>query len=108
MDSYDVNKGQWLNMWGKLCRGSAGISGFPDWVKILGHMFFDIIDRDGDGILSYNEIKMFYAKLIGIEEKNLEKFSTEAYRAMTAVRKNFIFFKVVNLILRIVMLNISE
>ena len=87
MDSYDVNKGQWLNMWGKLCRGSAGISGFPDWVKILGHMFFDIIDRDGDGILSYNEIKMFYAKLIGIEEKNLEKFSTEAYRAMTAVSK---------------------
>ena len=87
VDSYDVNKGQWLNMWGKLCRGSAGISGFPDWVKILGHMFFDIIDRDGDGILSYNEIKMFYAKLIGIDEKNLEKFSTEAYRAMTAVSK---------------------
>merc|ERR1712227_498713 len=84
VDTTDVNKDQWLNMWGKLCRGSAGISGFPDWVKILGTMFFDIIDRDGDGVLNYDEVKRFYSKLIGFADKDLEKFTTEAYRAMTA------------------------
>ena len=89
MDTTDVNKDQWLNMWGKLCRGSAGISGFPDWVKILGTMFFDIIDRDGDGVLNYDEVKRFYSKLIGIADKDLEKFTTEAYRAMTAVSQLF-------------------
>merc|ERR1712086_632179 len=31
----DINLDDWLNMWGKLCRGSAGISGFPIWVKLL-------------------------------------------------------------------------
>ena len=89
VDTTDVNKDQWLNMWGKLCRGSAGISGFPDWVKILGTMFFDIIDRDGDGVLNYDEVKRFYSKLIGIADKDLEKFTTEAYRAMTAVSQLF-------------------
>jgi len=84
VDTTDVTLPQWLNMWGKLCRGSAGISGFPDWVKLLGHMFFDIIDRDGDGVLAYDELKNFYANLIGIDKKDLEKFSTEAHRAMTA------------------------
>ena len=34
-------------MWGKLCHGAAGISGFPIWVQLLGHLFFDTIDRDG-------------------------------------------------------------
>ena len=50
--SYSINTdnislNQWLNMWGKLCHGAAGISGFPIWVQLLGHLFFDTIDRDG-------------------------------------------------------------
>ena len=52
-------------------------------------MFFDIIDRDGDGVLNYDEVKRFYSKLIGIADKDLEKFTTEAYRAMTAVSQLF-------------------
>lgn len=43
----NITKNQWLNMWGSLCKGSAGMSGFPIWVQLLAHVFFDIIDRDG-------------------------------------------------------------
>ena len=38
---------QWLNMWGRLCHGSAGISDFPIWVQLLPELFFEVGDRDG-------------------------------------------------------------
>ena len=38
---------QWLNMWGRLCYGAAGISDFPIWVQLLPELFFDVGDRDG-------------------------------------------------------------
>ena len=43
----DISLNQWLNMWGKLCRKASGISGFPNWVQLLAHIFFTTIDRDG-------------------------------------------------------------
>ena len=38
---------QWLNMWGRLCYGAAGISDFPIWVQLLPELFFEVGDRDG-------------------------------------------------------------
>ena len=42
-----MNLKQWLNMWGRLCYGSAGISDFPIWVQLLPELFFQVADRDG-------------------------------------------------------------
>ena len=53
IDADNISLNQWLNMWGKLCRGAAGISGFPIWVQLLGILFFDTIDRDGKPMISY-------------------------------------------------------
>ena len=65
-------------MWGKLCHGAAGISGFPIWVQLLGHLFFDTIDRDGKYRVSqqvldenfvsikFREIK-FWIKIFGLK-----------------------------------------
>ena len=72
-------------MWGKLCRGAAGISGFPIWVKLLCQLFFDTIDRDHDGVLSEQEIRNFYDVLIEVPQDELDKVTKEGYRAMTAV-----------------------
>lgn len=80
-----MNLQQWLNMWGRLCYGSAGISDFPIWVQILPDIFFKVIDRDEDGLLAFDEVKNFYTQLVGIEESpQLEKICKEGYRAMTA------------------------
>lgn len=80
-----MNIEQWLNMWGKLCRGSAGLSDFPIWVQILPEVFFNVIDRDEDGFLGYDEFKNFYKILLGIQDSvQLEKVCKEGYRAMTA------------------------
>jgi hypothetical protein len=87
VDNITIN--QWLNMWGRLCRGAAGISGFPYWVQLLAHTFFYTIDRDDDGILSDQEIKNFYKDFIGVSANELDKVSMEGMRAMTAVIKDF-------------------
>ena len=87
----DINLDDWLNMWGKLCRGAAGISGFPIWVKLLCQVFFDTIDRDHDGVLSKQEMRNFYEVLIEVPQDELDKVTNEGYRALTAVSTFRIF-----------------
>lgn len=83
--SKKMNIRQWLNMWGRLTYGSAGISSFPIWVQLLPEVFFKVIDRDEDGLLGYDEVKQFYKDFIGIKDPaKLEKVIKEGYRAMTA------------------------
>jgi len=75
---------QWLNMWGRLCHGAAGLSGFPIWVQLLPEVFFEVIDRDHDGVCSFQEVKNFYESFVGVPKDKLEKVAQEGYRAMTA------------------------
>lgn len=84
VDVKHISLNQWLNMWGKLCRGAAGISGFPFWVQLLAHIFFDAIDHDSDGKITLEEMKRFYKDMIGVQGEELEKISKEGYRALTA------------------------
>lgn len=80
-----MNLNQWLNMWGRLCYGSSGISDFPIWVQLLPELFFEVADRDDDGILSKAELKNFYCKISGITDPTtLDKTTNEGYRALTA------------------------
>ena len=71
------------------------ISGFPIWVSLLGIIFFEVIDRDEDGILEFDEIKNYYKGLVGVKEEDLYVVSKEGYRALTAVRKCFFVYKFV-------------
>lgn len=80
-----MNLKQWLNMWGRLCYGASGISDFPIWVQLLPELFFQVADRDADGIISKAEIKNFYEILSGIKDPvTLQKTTNEGYRALTA------------------------
>ena len=65
------------------------ISGFPIWVSLLGIIFFEIIDRDEDGILEFDEISNYYKGIVGVKDEDLYVVSKEGYRALTAVRKIF-------------------
>ena len=33
----------WLNMWARLCLGSAGMDDFPIWVQLLPRVLFNVI-----------------------------------------------------------------
>lgn len=84
VDTKNITLNQWLNMWGRLCRGAAGISGFPIWVKLLGIMFFETIDRDGDGEINFDELKNYYKDFVGVKPEKLDEIAKEGFRVLTA------------------------
>jgi len=79
-----VTEEQWLNTWGRLCKGAAGLSDFPIWVKLLVKIFFDTIDVKKDGVLSKEEYQRFYKEFCGVNEAKVEQISEAGWRAMTA------------------------
>jgi len=80
----NISLNQWLNMWGRLTRGCSGMSGFPIWVQLLGIVFFEVIDRDEDGILEFEEVKNYYKGIVGVKTEDLYVVSKEGYRVLTA------------------------
>ena len=66
------------------------ISGFPIWVSLLGIIFFEVIDRDEDGILEFSEISNYYKGLVGVKDEDLYVVAKEGYRALTAVRNGIL------------------
>jgi len=78
-----INLTTWLNMWGKLCFGSSGISNFPIWVQLLPQIFYTLINTDGNGSISADELKAFYQEFVKLPAQDLEKATSQGYRAMT-------------------------
>ena len=77
------------NLHDSLFKNFFRISGFPIWVSLLGIIFFEVIDRDEDGILEFSEISNYYKGLVGVKDEDLYVVAKEGYRALTAVRKIF-------------------
>merc|ERR1712212_817002 len=64
----NISLNQWLNMWGRLCRGAAGISGFPIW----------------DELLEFEELSNYYKGIVGVKVEDLYVVTKEGYRVLTA------------------------
>lgn len=83
IDSVSLNN--WLHMWAKMCKGAAGIDDFPIWVQLIPKSIFNIIcSRSGTLEISRESLRNFYSNFGGLSGSELEKVSTEGYRAMTA------------------------
>jgi hypothetical protein len=52
IDVNSITLAQWLNMWGRLCRGSSGLHDFPIWVQLLPKIFFQVIDVESEYIIT--------------------------------------------------------
>jgi len=80
-----VNMKNWLNMWSRLCRGSAGMDDFPIWVQLLPKVLFNVIvAKEGGEVISQTSLKNFYQKFAGLSGPQLEKTTAEGYKLSTA------------------------
>merc|ERR1712113_367581 len=79
-----MNLQQWLNMWGRLCYGSAGISDFPIWVQLLPSVFFDVMDKSCDGTVHESDLRAFYEHFVGVSSDEIDKVTANGYAQMTA------------------------
>jgi len=89
----------WLNMWARLCRGSAGMEDFPIWVQLLPKVLFNVIvAREGGDSISKSSLKNFYEKFAGLSGSELEKTTEEGYKLATANGDFILDFKTYQLL----------
>jgi len=75
----------WLNMWARLCRGSAGMDDFPIWVQLLPKVLYNVIvAREGGDCITKSSLKNFYEKFAGLSGIELEKTTEEGFKLATA------------------------
>merc|ERR1712064_103023 len=65
----------WLNMWARLCRGSAGMDDFPIWVQLLPKVLYNVIvAREGGDCITKSSLKNFYEKFAGDYKLNYKTY----------------------------------
>merc|ERR1712165_703123 len=73
-----VSLTSWLHMWGRLCKGSAGIDDFPIWVQLIPNVIFNaIVAKEGTNVVTRESLKNFYTNFIGLQGDEIEKTSTD-------------------------------
>ncbi|XP_018025892.1 uncharacterized protein LOC108681384 [Hyalella azteca] len=75
---------QWLNMWGNLTHGAKAMIDFPVWLQILPKILFKVINRRDNGVISWDELRCFYAHFIKLREEQVTEVTHEAYNAFTS------------------------
>jgi len=80
-----VSLSAWLNMWGRLCQGSAGIDDFPIWVQLIPRVMFNVmVAKEGSSVITRESLRNFYINFTGIQESVVEEVATDGFRVMSA------------------------
>lgn len=75
----------WLNMWGRLCQGSAGIDDFPIWVQLIPKILFAAMTAStGDSVITRDSLKNFYINFSGLSPTEVEQVATDGFRTISA------------------------
>merc|ERR1711936_772814 len=83
VDSVSLNS--WLHMWARMCKGAAGIDGFPIWVQLIPRVIFNVIcSKMRVDYITRSSLRNFYENFSGLGGDTLEKVTTEGYRSMSA------------------------
>ncbi|XP_064639344.1 uncharacterized protein LOC135494930 [Lineus longissimus] len=79
----DLSSENWFRTWSHLLRGKKVMDGLPIWVTVLPKILLEIIDRDGDGVISFDELKRFYQQLLPKTKNVQESMMLSAFNQMT-------------------------
>ncbi|XP_023334333.1 uncharacterized protein LOC111705787 isoform X2 [Eurytemora carolleeae] len=78
---------EWLDVWGNLVSKARNIHDLPMWLQYYPKILFDTINRSGSGVISKNELRLFYTAFLDVGklgEKKIRCITDKAYTAMTS------------------------
>ena len=78
-----VTLDEWLDVWGEIVGEARTLQDLPMWLQCYPRTLFAIINHSGSGVISQQEITMFY-RALKISEEDLEEVTENSYNAMTA------------------------
>ena len=94
-----VSIDEWLEVWGETVGRARKMDDLPMWLQYYPKTLFDTINRSGSGVITKNELKLFYTGFLEagrLGEKKLGEMTDKSYSAMTSngdVQLSFHIFK---------------
>ena len=55
----------WLEVWGNVVGNSRKLDDLPMWLQFYPKTLFDTINRSNSGVISKNELKLFFTAFLG-------------------------------------------
>ncbi|XP_049775924.1 uncharacterized protein LOC126163063 [Schistocerca cancellata] len=83
-DSETVSLDHWLIQWSKLVKTAQNLYDFPLWLQYFAKIIFLVMNRSGSGIISKDELRIFYSSFLGFEKKAIDEFIDLAYDNLTS------------------------
>ena len=90
---------EWLDVWGTLVGEARKINDLPMWLQFYPKTLFDTINRSGSGVISKNELQLFYTAFLDVGklgEDKINQVTEESFFAMTSngdVKLDFHIYK---------------
>lgn len=78
---------EWVDVWGETVGKARKLDDLPMWLQYYPKTLFDTINRSGTGIITKNELKLFYTAFIDtgkLSDEALTTLTEKSYNAMTA------------------------
>ena len=78
---------EWLDVWGTIVGQASKINDLPMWLQYYPKTLFDTINRSGSGVISKQELRLFYTAFLDVGnmgEDKISQLTMEAFSAMTS------------------------
>ena len=70
-DKESVSIEEWLEVWGGVVGRARKLSDLPMWLQYYPKTLFDTINRSGSGVITKQELNLFYTAFLGTNKQQL-------------------------------------
>ncbi|XP_063231364.1 uncharacterized protein LOC134535917 [Bacillus rossius redtenbacheri] len=75
---------EWLRRWGELLGRASGLADLPLWLQFFCKVVFAVINRSGSGVITRDELRVFYSSFLGFDVQRVGEVLDIAYNNMTS------------------------
>ena len=71
MSAVEVTIEEWLEVWGGVVGRARKMDDLPMWLQYYPKTLFDTINRSGSGVITKQELNLFYTAFLGTNKQQL-------------------------------------
>ncbi|CAG2058029.1 unnamed protein product [Timema podura] len=75
---------QWLLQWNHILASVKDMHDFPLWMQYFPKIIFLVINKSGSGVISRDELRVFYSSFLGFDTQRVGEVLDIAYNNMTS------------------------
>ena len=72
MSAAEVTIEEWLEVWGGVVGRARKMDDLPMWLQFYPKTLFDTINRSGSGVITKQELNLFYTAFLGTNKQQLD------------------------------------